>query len=430
MDKHNQRRRNRRLYYRLVVVAMVLMAGGVAALVALHGDVPALHQDNRPVFAGGEPVNTALQAVYVRAPLGPPARPDPRAWPQFGADAAHSFAPPGASTPLRGHVAWFAPLGGPVMAAPVVAGGTVYVSGTDGFLYALNARTGALRWRAGLGDSLSNGSPALGGGRVYANGFGTLTLAFDAASGRLLWQTDNGHLPSAPPLYYRGLVLVPSDGNFVSCYDARTGRLYWRFQSEDALEDFWPTTGAAAARGRTAYVALGASTEFDAIDLETGLKSWEYAVRERPAGAPALAAGAIYLAMAGGRLLCLDAASGVLRWALALPHGLGHGAQTTPLVAGGRLFIGGDDGRLDAVSLRSRRVLWSFATGRPLLSTPIVVSNVLYLPGGDGLLYALDAATGRRLWALRLGEMRAAPAYAAGTLYVSAVGAGGLYAIR
>lgn len=411
-----------------LLAAVLVLAGGAAAL-ALARVAPAPTTANTPIFAGGEPVNPHLQAVYARAPLAPLSS-DDGTWSQFGHDAAHSFATGGGHGALRGRVAWFAPLGGPALAAPALDRRLLYVSGSDGFLRALDPRTGKLRWRAGLGDSLGDASPALGGGRIYVDGYGTLTLAFDAATGRPLWQADNGHLPTAPPTYYRGLVLVPSDGNFLSCYDAASGKLYWRFQSEDAQADFWPTTGAAAAQGHTAYVALGASSEFMAIDLSSGLKQWEYALYERPAGAPVLWHGAVYVATTPGRIVALDAASGTPRWTATLPTGLGKGTRATPLLAGGRLYIGGDDGGLYAYSARTGRRLWVFHTGAPILSTPLLVGTSLYLPGGNGLLYCLDAASGRRRWTLRLGQMRAAPAYLDGTLFVASAGAGGLYAVR
>jgi len=428
-------------------VALTLVAAVAATVVLTRRDVAPPRPDNSPIFAGGESVDTRLQQVYAQAPLGAPSAPGADQWSQFGADAAHSFASPSAGGHvLYGRVAWFASLGGPVLSAPAVdheargahgphgarspdGDAVVYVGGSDGFLRALDARTGRLSWRVGLGDSLTDSSPAVGGGRVYVGGFGTLTLAFDATTGRPLWQADNERPPTAPPTYFRGLVLVPSDGNFLSCYDAATGRLYWRFQSEDALPDFWPTTGAAAATGRTAYVALGASAEFMAIDLVTGLKRWEYSVRERFSGAPALTDGAVYVATVPGHIFCLDAADGTLRWEAALPGGVGEGTRASPMVAGGRLFLGGDDGRLYAFSARTGRRLWTFRTGAPVLSVPIVAASALYLPGGDGLLYCLDAASGRERWTLRLGEMRAAPALLDGTLYVGPRAAGGLYAV-
>ncbi len=436
----------RRLRAGIVTLALALVATVAAILVLAQRDVSPPRVDNSPIFAGGEPVDARLQNVYAQAVLGAPSAPGIDQWSQFGRDAAHSFAALSAGGHiLHGRVAWFAPLGGPVLSAPAVdhevrtapglhgtlrPDSVVYVGGSDGFLRALDARTGALRWRVGLGDSLSDSSPAIGGGRVYVNGFGTLTLAFDATTGRPLWQEDNRHPLSAPPTYFRGLVLVPSDGNFLSCYDAATGRLYWRFQSEDVLPDFWPTTGAAAATGRTAYVALGASAEFMAIDLISGLKRWEYAVRERFSGAPAVAYGAVYVATASGRILCFDAADGALRWKVKLPQSVGGGARASPVVAGERLFLGGDDGRLYAYSARTGRLLWTYRTGSPVLSAPIAANSVLYLPGSDGLLYCLDAASGHERWALRLGEMRAAPALLDGMLYVGSRAAGGLYAVR
>jgi len=149
----------------IVAAALALVAVCVATLVLARHDAAPPRPDNSPIFAGSEPIDALLQQVYAQAPLGAPSVPGADQWSQFGADAAHSFASPsvGGHRP-RGRVAWFAPLGGPVLSAPVVdhqvrqvsgAGGTrdpdgdaiVYVGGSDGFLRALDARTGQPRWR-------------------------------------------------------------------------------------------------------------------------------------------------------------------------------------------------------------------------------------------------------------------------------------------
>jgi outer membrane protein assembly factor BamB len=52
-----------------------------------------------------------------------------------------------------------------VYSSPTVSGGTVYVGSWDKYLYAVNATSGALRWRYFAGSFVSS-SPAVSGGTV------------------------------------------------------------------------------------------------------------------------------------------------------------------------------------------------------------------------------------------------------------------------
>src|SRR5205807_92952 len=71
-------------------------------------------------------------------------------WPTYGHDTNHSFHGRTTLTPTSVRTlapAWFFPTGDAVTANPVVVAGTVYVGSWDGNFYALDARTGAERWR-------------------------------------------------------------------------------------------------------------------------------------------------------------------------------------------------------------------------------------------------------------------------------------------
>jgi len=55
---------------------------------------------------------------------------------------------------------------GPVISSPVAAEGSVYVGGTDGYLHALDARTGRPLWQTSLGGDLVNTTPAVYRGKA------------------------------------------------------------------------------------------------------------------------------------------------------------------------------------------------------------------------------------------------------------------------
>ncbi len=112
---------------------------------------------------------------------------------------------------------------------------------------------------------------------------------------------------------------------------------------------------------------------------------------------------------------CLEAATGKSRWKADYPtayrddYGKGDGPRSTPLVAGGRVFTLGAEGRLHCLDLNTGKVLWQralhedyqvprnfFGVGTsPLLEGGLVIVNV----GGKGAgVVALDQNTGKEVW--------------------------------
>ncbi|HID78606.1 MAG TPA: methyltransferase domain-containing protein [Planctomycetaceae bacterium] len=172
---------------------------------------------------------------------------EPRAaeddWPMYRHDPTRS----GRATcpiPANPKRAWTVELGGR-LTQPVVARGTVYVASVDAHtVYALDARTGRVRWRF----------------------------------------TAGGRVDSSPTIH-RGSVLFGSADGWVYALGAATGDLAWRFRAapaerlvgvEGQLESTWPVHGAVLVQNDTLYVTAGRSSYLDggivlyAIDPVTG----------------------------------------------------------------------------------------------------------------------------------------------------------------
>jgi outer membrane protein assembly factor BamB len=81
------------------------------------------------------------------------------------------------------------------------------------------------------------------------------------------------------------------------------------------------------------------------------------------------------------------------------------GAVTSsPVVAGGRVFFGSDDGKVYAVGLADGRERWSFATQDIVEAPPLVLDGRVFVGSSDAFVYALDAATGALLWKAETGD--------------------------
>ncbi|MBL7224166.1 MAG: PQQ-binding-like beta-propeller repeat protein, partial [Candidatus Brocadiae bacterium] len=131
--------------------------------------------------------------------------------------------------------------------APVAVGGLVLLSGSDGIVRALDAATGAARWRAYTGGAVRY-----------------------------------------PPAVATGRAFVGSGDGWVYCLDAATGKLVWRFRAAPAesrinlygqLSSAWPVASGVAVHDGVAYLAAGI-TDFDgtrvlALDAATGAIRWQ-----------------------------------------------------------------------------------------------------------------------------------------------------------
>lgn len=72
--------------------------------------------------------------------------------------------------------------------------------------------------------------------------------------------------------------------------------------------------------------------------------------------------------------------------------------RSSPVISGGRLFIGSYDNSLYALDAVTGSQIWSFKTEGEILSTPAVYKDVVYFGSKDGNVYALAAATGKLVW--------------------------------
>jgi len=70
----------------------------------------------------------------------------------------------------------------------------------------------------------------------------------------------------------------------------------------------------------------------------------------------------------------------------------------------GRVFVGGDDGRLHALDARSGRIAWTFRTGGAIRARAAFVGTDVVVPSDDGFLYRVSARTGTERWRVRIGD--------------------------
>jgi alcohol dehydrogenase (cytochrome c) len=157
-------------------------------------------------------------------------------------------------------------------AAPIVVDGVMFLAGWDGWVWALNAKTGVEIWRykhaipydVSLCCGNVNRGVAVAKGKVFFVTANAHVLALDATTGKRVWDKTYGDVRAGEsatlaPLIVKNMVIVGSSGGefgvrgHLDAFDLDTGEHQWRCYTvpkpgEPGFET-WPAEGEAWARG-------------------------------------------------------------------------------------------------------------------------------------------------------------------------------------
>ena len=341
---------------------------------------------------------------------------------------------------------------GAITSNPIIRGNTVYLQDSASSVYALDVRSGALRWKHTI-DAPNDGPNGLtiSGSRIYG-ATDTTTLALDAATGRLLWSrrlaNQYEQFVGIAPIVDRGRVYVSTQGftpggrGVLYALSTATGRIVWRFQT---IKVPWPHPKESGGGGSWNAVSIDErGNVYAGIANPDPWGGSKASPNGRSFPGPALYTDSlVVLAGATGKLLWYDQVT---------PHDVrDYDFQVSPILASidaRRVVFGaGKGGRVVAWDRAAHTRLWSRAVGThlhdvgslPVQPTPVcpgllggVLTPMAYADGrlfvpvvelcsqesavtsksafarspaqAKGTVYALDAASGRPVWQRQLGS--------------------------
>lgn len=343
--------------------------------------------------------------------------------------------------------------------SPVVADGRIYFNVQSGYLYCLDAYTGAYLWNltnAGYGRS-----PAFVNGIAYVPSGDGNVYALDAASGAKIWKHTIG--PAYGPLVVTGgYVYVTrrddegSSHGIIYCLDASTGDEHWKATIPEYV-------GSLVVSGGYAYISsyevsyLGAEVVFTgnvyAFDASTGAKKWNYTTGSyqgnSPIVVPNVAGHLVYIGV-GNKVCALDASNGTKIW-----NHTTEGSAGSPVLRDLCVYVGvnskSEYGQASLYCLDASNGVrvWNLTTEPGnAASSPVVADDQVYVGNTgpqyfahpDHYVYALNASTGEQIWNYTIEGNAGSLTVADGVVYVGSTfatsgnrdneGNGAVYALK
>lgn len=190
-------------------------------------------------------------------------------------------------------------------ATPIVVDGVMYVSGWNGYVWALDARDGTLLWEyqhaipldAPLCCGNVNRGVAVANGKVLYTTPDAHLIAIDATSGKAVWDEAfadirAGESATAAPLVVKNLVLAGSSGGeygvrgHIDAFDIDTGRRAWRHYTIPAPgepgSETWGNNDVWERGGGTTWITGTYDPELDLVYWGTGNPGPDFRNDARP----------------------------------------------------------------------------------------------------------------------------------------------------
>ena len=325
--------------------------------------------------------------------------------------------------------AWRIETGGQISASPTVVDGTLYVGNNVGFLYAIDAGTGRVVWRAkvtnplmsaplvygdvvivGEGDPTSRGSspsePIMVGQGPSA------LIAFDRSTGQTRWQIPLKGSAMPTPAIVDGILVDHDGAGWINGVDPISGAIryaHWigSMASMTAASPIgdgdFVTTGVGinavwrlhADEGSIVWrspFSRGASGIGDCPPVSDGSKIYcDYVAPVLPDTST------IVGDLAVERVYALRASDGALMWDVALESGSlpERNEAAIPLLSDGLLYLGSAlSPWMHALDADSGMLVWEKRVRGAVKGGAVDVNGIVYFGDLGGYLWALNAKTG------------------------------------
>ncbi|MBN1389425.1 MAG: PQQ-binding-like beta-propeller repeat protein [Candidatus Thermoplasmatota archaeon] len=357
-------------------------------------------------------------------------------WTEWRGDPSHMAVEEG-EVPGIGELIWYYQTGDQVLSSPVFHEGSLLIGSDDGDLYCMDQDTGELLWKYKTGSSIQ-ATPLVKEDRAYFGSFDrnfyciSLPPAGSGGTGTLVWNiTLHGQVISSCHWYDDGLIIADNWGYLYSIDDE--GGLRWEIALTEM--DIWGSPLVIEDKGRAIigdvdgnlwlvdldngdvvwdrsfgvdtefyssgtyrdglyYIPGGMDEKFYAIRVLDGEVIWSFDIGIASYSTPVISDDRIYFG-SYGFLWCIplndtDGDGNISMDEVLFQSSINdYQGGSSPLLAGGEVFIGSDDWHLYCFDSDTGEELWTFKTGGYVYSSPALHDERIYFGSSDRSIYCI-----------------------------------------
>jgi outer membrane protein assembly factor BamB len=274
-----------------------------------------------------------------------------------------------------GKMIWKAPTDGGVATKPAVLERSIFFGSEDQNLYSLSLDNGSIQWQY-YTDAPIHSSPRINNKVVYVGSDDAHLHAVSASSGHALWKTEvSGAVRSSVLFDSDRLYFGSEEGDFY-CVDL-SGEIKWRNKSKRAI-----TSSAAIFQEEVLFSSLEGF--LFALDKNSGWIIWRFRMQKGSISSPLVVKDYVYVGSADGYIYCVDAYRPTEKWKYKTEGQIAG----SPAVYENSIYICSTDGCIYCLDAANGRMVWNYKTDGPITGTPILFSHMMYIGSSDHKLYA------------------------------------------
>jgi outer membrane protein assembly factor BamB len=277
----------------------------------------------------------------------------------------------------------------------------IYVTSGFGVLICMDARTGREIWRKDLKMPIVN-APVVNGGRIFVSTHDNHLYAMAESDGRTLWDHQGiaeaqGMLASTNVAVSGETVIVPYTSGEIFALRVQNGQVGWsevlsRTGHVTALSQLDDIAGRPVIDRGQVY-AISQSGLMAAFSVNTGERLWARDIGG--INTPWAAGDFVYVLDNNNRVICLTRKEGRVRWMHQLPQYERPEKKADAIVWAGpvlvsdKLIVTSSNGYAESISPYDGRLLGRVEIPSGTTISPIVANGTLYLYTSDAELVAL-----------------------------------------
>jgi eukaryotic-like serine/threonine-protein kinase len=305
---------------------------------------------------------------------------------------------------------WTWEAGDSIESSAAIVGETVYVGTQKGELVALNLQNGSVYWKYKIDAPIGESSPAFSNGVVYIGDLSGWFHAVNAQDGKKLWAFKAGTEIKSSPVVLGDRVLIGSYDEHLYCLSTRNGSMLWKFKTNG------PVHSTPAISDGMAFIA-GCDEVFRAVRISDGKEVFSVSSGSYTGASPALRLGNAYYGTFDNEVLSVSLGQHKIMWRYEHPQRK-FPFYSSAAVTNDRMVLGGRDKLVHGLTLDGKGV-WTFTTRARVESSPAIAGGRAYVGSNDGRFYVLNLSDGAKVWEFTAGApLSASPAIANGKIVI------------